>query len=109
MLTQDDRPPPNAATQPSRPSIIVVVVLAVLGLGLIAFGLSLWAGHVSYAACVRPAAYTRPSQAQMNILIAHCRSVGAWHNRGIGLTFSGLAVVVLGLGAACTAWMRARR
>jgi len=78
--------------------IVLAVVLIVLGLVGLGFGIDLWVSHVSYAACVAPAAYARISQAEWNHLVGHCRSVGALHNRGIVLTFSGAAAVVVGFG-----------
>jgi len=75
----------------------LAVVLIAIGFVLLGFGIDLWATHVSWQACVQSMPF-RISQAMLNYLLAHCRSVGALHNRGIVLTVSGAAAVVVGVG-----------
>jgi len=106
VLTDEGRLLPNRAIPPLRhPFIILAVVLVVVGLGLLGFGLDLWVSHASVQACLQSYPPSRPSQAMLHYLLARCRSIGAWHNRGIVLTFCGVAAALLGSGTAVAVLM----
>jgi hypothetical protein len=104
VITETEHP---SSVEPSRRPwrnqfIVLAVIITLIGFVLLGFGIDLWVDHVSLATCVQFIP-PRISQAMLNYVMAHCRSVGALHNRGIVLTFSGVSAVLIGFGTAFAA------
>jgi hypothetical protein len=111
VITEEEHPSSVEANRRPWRSRLIILAVAFIVIGLVGLGLgvSLWVSHVSFQACMRSYPPSRPSQAMLNLLIARCRSVGAWHNRGIVLTYSGVAAVLVGVGTAlATRWSSTR-